>query len=214
MLVDRRLPLLAVTRIVKDRRRIVLANRAFQRQLVRFARARGLLGELPPVDDRLTDGEDGRLWGEVRRLALYDRASNGVDWTLNGLRADHASHRLDLSTPHNIRSVEDWRTPLSRGGGLQTHHEGRDFTSSISGRYSFTSSTGVDLSPRRKLLPRSPATRSRETDDVTPSYVSPRQYRASKSATSLVPVSSSSEPRQTRVHSRSSSASRFSLGFL
>jgi len=50
MMVDRRLPLLDVTRVIKDRRRVVLANRAFQRQLVGFARTRGLLGDLPTID--------------------------------------------------------------------------------------------------------------------------------------------------------------------
>ena len=210
MMLERRLPLLAVTRLIKDRRRIVLANKAFQRQLVSFARARGLLGELPSdeqtMDDKDTD--DDRLSATVRRLTLHDRTSNGVDWRLNGLHVDLSStgHRLDT---YRSRHDDDWHSSTSRADD-----DGRGFTST-SARYYFTGAG--DFSPRRKSSSRGMATRSRETDDVTPSYVSPRQYRTSKSATSFLPVSGGST-RQTRppsaVHSRSRSASRFSLGFI
>jgi len=211
VMVDRRMPLLAVTRLIKDRRRIALANKAFQRQLVRFARARGLLGELPRHQEgKDDDGDDDRLSGTVRRLTLQDRASDGLDWRLNGLRfvPGSISNRLDKSAPYTSRSTEDWRASLSRSD------DGSEFKSTSS-RYDYLNAAG-DFSPHRRLLPRGGATSSRETDDVTPSYVSQRQYRASKSATSLVPASSGA--RHTRapvsLQSRSSSASRFSLGFL
>ena len=225
MMLERRLPLLAVARIIKDRRRIVLANRAFQRQLVGFARARGLLGELPKNDDKDEDdgdddGGDGRLAGTVRRLTLYDRASNGVDWRLNGLRADVGRR------PHDTAYKLDWRPTSSSRPDDDLRRGGRAAAGLVAtpGRHYFVSAAAVgngdfSLSPHRKSLSRgSAATRSRETDDVTSSsYVRPRQYRASKSATSLVPVSTARHVTRapvTAVHSRSSSASRFSLGFL
>jgi len=200
-MVDRRLPLLDVTRIIKARRRIVLANKAFQRQLVGFARARGLLGELPRDENDRDDGDDDggdRLVSRARRLTLNERASNDlVDWRLNGLYVDlgNASHRLDS---YKSRSRDDWRSYLPRGASD---------AGSSRGRYDYV----TQFSPYRGA-----ATRSRETDDVVPSYVSPRQYRATKSATSLVPVSSSRHTRAPAVslHSRSSSTSRFSLGFI
>lgn len=43
MMVDRQLPLLEATRLLKNKRRILLSNKAFQRQLVIFARSRNLL---------------------------------------------------------------------------------------------------------------------------------------------------------------------------
>lgn len=221
MMVERRLPLLVVTRVIKDRRRIVLANKAFQRQLVSFARTHGLLGKLPRDEEGHDDDDDDddRLSGPVRRLMMHDRASNGLDWRLNGLRDDlrSFSNRLDTSIAYKPRTREDWRSAMSRSddsAGLMTH-DGRSFKATSS-RYDYLNTAG-DFSPHRRLLSRAVVTRSRETDDVTPSYVSPRQYRASKSATSLVPVVSTSA-RHTRapaaLHSRSSSTSRFSLGFL
>jgi len=222
IMVDRRLPLLAVTRLIKDRRRIVLANKAFQRQLVGFARAHGLLGELPRHEEGKDDDDDDRLSGTLRRLMLHDRAPNGLNWRLDGLHGDlgNISHRLETSSPYASRSRDDWRSLLSRSAdarALRTH-DSRGFQSATS-RYDYLGTTG-DFSPaHRRLLPRGLAARSRETDDVTPpSYVSPRQYRASKSATSLVPSSSGGSSRHTRApvtaHSRASSTSRFSLGFL
>jgi len=218
-MVDRRLPLLDATRIIKARRRIVLANKAFQRQLVGFARTRGLLGDLPRDEDHDDDDEDdddgGRLSGRTRRLTLRDRASDGVDWRFNGLHVDlgNTSRRLHtLSAPYKSRSRHDWWSSFPRvsddPGALLTR-DGRALTST-SGRYDYVTAA-TNFSPYRGA-----ATRSRETDDVVPSYVSPRQYRATKSATSLLPGSSSSRPTRApaSLHSRSSSASRFSLGFL
>jgi len=218
---DRRLPLLDVTRIIKARRRIVLANKAFQRQLVGFARVRGLLGELPrdddANDDRPNDVDDdddgGQLPRRASRLTIRDRATNELDWRrLNGLHIDLGSNRrLDTPAPYKSRSREDWRWYLpARGNDAAVHpqtRDGRGFTSSSSSRYDYV----TNFSPYRSV-----ETRSRETDDVMPSYVSPRQYRATKSATSLLPVSSSSRHTRTpaRLHHRSSSTSRFSLGFL
>ena len=43
---DARMNLLQATRLLKNKRRIVLANKAFQRQLVRFARSRGFLDKI------------------------------------------------------------------------------------------------------------------------------------------------------------------------
>jgi len=52
IMTDRRLPLLEATRMLKNKRRIVLVNKAFQRQLIRFARNRNLLDriDLPAQD--------------------------------------------------------------------------------------------------------------------------------------------------------------------
>jgi len=221
MMVERRLPLLAVTRIIKDRRRIVLANKSFQRQLVGFARNRGLLGEFP-VDDEAKDGsdDDDRLSGAVRRLALNDRASNGVDWKLNGLRVDlgGSSHRSGTSAPYKPRSAaaDDRRLSHDNAGGPKPH---RAFNSAASSRHDYF---GADFTPTWKWVSRGVPTRSRETGDVmiTPSHASPRQYRATKSTTSLIPTTryTGSAPAYPNSHShshgRSSSASRFSLGFL
>jgi len=196
LMVERRLALLDATRLIKDRRRIVLANKAFQRQLVRFARTRGLLGQLPRNNQQLNnddDDDDDGLSGTVRRVALHDRVSDGVDWTLN-------VSPLDTSASYKSRLArDDWRSATYR-----SHDSRHDYLNTTS-----------DLGPHRTYLSRGLATRSRETGDVTPT----RQYRASKSATSLMPTVSSSShhsraPASRPMHNRSSSTSRFSLGFL
>ena len=214
MMVDRRMPLLAATRLIKDRRRIVLANKSFQRQLVGFARGRGLLGDLR-ADDVAKDDEYGRLFGAVRRMTLHDRASNGPDWKVNGLRADlsNTGRSSDASaSSYRTRSGgDDWS--WSRADDVSPPHDGR------TSRYDYLRNAG-DFSPRRMFSRDTTAARSRETDDLLSSsydYVSPRQYRASKSATSLVPASGARHaraPAAAAVHSRSRSTSRFSLGFL
>ena len=231
MIVDRRLPLLDATRIIKARRRIVLANKAFQRQLVAFARSRGLLGDLPH-DDVTSDADDddddddgggggGRLSSRARRLGLNDRGAS--DWTLNGLRVDLSgnAHRLDPLLSYKSRwraaTAGDWPVPRSSAylsSAARSNH--------ISAGDARPASRYNDYVTNFSSVPYA-AARSRETDDVTPPlYASPRQYRATKSATNLLPpgASGSAAARHTRapvrpsLHSRSSSASRFSLGFL
>lgn len=188
MMVDRRQPLLTVTRLIKDRRRIVLANKAFQRQLVAFARSRGLLGDLPHRDD---DDDDDRLSRTVRRvLSLHDRPPDGIDWRMNGLSVDAGHRRGQQDTYTRSReewasAEEDWRSYSARMGdnivrALKPRDGGpRSAVQSTSARYDHQS----EFTPQRRMLPltsravatrsREFAARSREIDDVTPSWVSP-----------------------------------------
>jgi len=211
MMVDRRLSLLDATRIIKARRRIVLANKSFQRQLVGFARTRGLLGELPQ-----SQGEDGVVNSDdddgARRLRLNDGG------TLNGLHVDLAgssAHRIDPLSSYKSRWRGDW-SPRSGSGWSSAYS-----SSAVAGRSNHVSSSPASRYNDYVTNFSSTTARSRETDDVTrrpASYVSPRQYRATKSATNLLPAASSGHvtraPARPSLHSRSSSASRFSFGFL
>lgn len=75
LMVHAQMTLLQATRLIKNKRRVVLANRAFQRQLVRYARSRGLLDRFVEDDgpgsvDRDTDEKDlvRRLSGATLRM--------------------------------------------------------------------------------------------------------------------------------------------------
>jgi len=145
MMVDRRLPLLAATRIIKDKRRIVLANKTFQRQLVRFARLRSLLddvGSKPGAGQTLT--QDGLRGGHERRWrATADgRTSTGwrtdvardddrdlLDMRLNGLRfgvdrTGYGSRMLaDAETSYQWRAKEDDPARLDKGQAATGYYD-------------------------------------------------------------------------------------------
>lgn len=93
MMTHSKIPLLRATRILKDKRRIALANRAFQRQLVRFARSRGLLDELEPEKDGREEevSSSSSSWSDGDRItALLRSAKND----LLGGGSTRKSHRL------------------------------------------------------------------------------------------------------------------------
>jgi len=159
----------------------------------------------------------------LRRLTLQDR---NVDYRLNGLRA-----AADLHSTSTHRLTDTFKT---RPNNDRHHWPSDDFfhtddvdrrraAAAAAAAFASAPAARYHFSPDRKWSSAA-ATRSREIDDVA--AVGPRrvrQYRATKSATSLAvpgPSSVSSRrhagraPAAAAVHSRSSSASRFSLAFI
>jgi protein-tyrosine phosphatase len=54
LMVDQKMPLLEATRVLKNKRRILLSNKAFQRQLVMFARSKNLLDNIARGSQTIT----------------------------------------------------------------------------------------------------------------------------------------------------------------
>lgn len=76
------IPLLEATKIMKDKRRIVLANRHFQRLLVRYARSRGLLDRTEAADETEKERLDYPKNGGYLRPRVAASAGGGLEHTI------------------------------------------------------------------------------------------------------------------------------------
>lgn len=97
LMTSSKIPLLQATRILKDKRRIALANRGFQRQLVRFARSRGLLDKLEPGRDEREEEERRSSWSDGDRISALIWSAKSDLLGGGGGGSSRQSHRL-LST--------------------------------------------------------------------------------------------------------------------
>ena len=177
-MMTRAMPLLEAVDYVSRKRRVILSNEGFRRQLVRFARSKGLLDKLEePMDDNSRSSQEREVFPDRLLLDYHPRYNDeeGMSRYSGSGTAYTGSAYSDVKPPSGRSKLRALPPPVPNGPGRRSYRALPPSSPSLSRSRSHERS-----SPRARSVSTERTLRSGSTERTVRSLSSERTMTSSE----------------------------------